>query len=140
MLDKEYIRSSTSSYTALVLIVKKLDRGLRIYIDYRALNTLTIKNQNAPLLIRETITKLYAIKIFTKFDIIAAFNKIRIAKGDKKKTAFLTRYRLYKYTIILFGLYNAPSIFQTFINNVLREYLNVFYSVYLDNILVYSNI
>ena len=111
MLGKGYIRLSTSSYTALVLIVKKSDRGLRICIDYRALNTLTIKNRNVLLLIRETITKLYAIKVFIKFDIIAAFNKIRIIKEDKKKTVFLTRYRLYKYTIILFGLYNAPSTF-----------------------------
>ena len=57
------------------------------------------------------MTKLYAIKVFIKFDIIAAFNKIRIIKEDKKKTVFLTRYRLYKYIIILFGLYNAPSTF-----------------------------
>lgn len=111
MLGKGYIRPSTSPYVALVLIVKKPDRGPRIYIDYRALNALTIKNRNASLLIRETMAKLYAAKVFTKFNIIIAFNKIRITKGDEEKTAFLTRYELYKYTVMSFGLCNAPSTF-----------------------------
>ena len=75
------------------------------------LNVLTIKNRNTLPLIRETITKLCLVKIFIKFDIIVIFNEIRIVEGDKEKTAFLTRYRLYKYTIIPFKLYNTPSTF-----------------------------
>lgn len=111
MLGKGYIRPSTSLYIAPILIVKKPNRGLRICIDYRALNALTIKNRNVSPLIRKIITKLCTAKIFIKFNIITTFNKIRIAEGDKKKTVFLTRYRLYEYIVMSFGLYNAPSIF-----------------------------
>lgn len=139
MLGKGYIRSNTSPYTAPVLIVKKPDEGLWLYVDYRALNALTIPNQNAPPLIKETLAKLYTAKIYSKFDIITAFNEIRIKKGHKEKTAFLTRYDLYEYMIMPFNLCNAPATFQTFINNVLREYLNVFCTAYLDDILIYSN-
>ena len=119
MFDKGYIKSSTSSYVTPILIVKKSDKRLHIYIDYRVLNSLIIKNRNAPLLIRETLIKLCTTKIFNKFNIIATFNEIRIKKRDKEKTAFLTRYDLFKYVIIPFGLYNAPSTFQIFINKVL---------------------
>ena len=76
ILSKGYIKLNIFSYIALILIVKKLDEGLRICIDYRALNILTIKNRNASLLIREIMTRLCVIKIFTKFNIITTFNKI----------------------------------------------------------------
>ena len=139
MLGKGYIRPSTSPYIALVLIVKKLDRGLYIYIDYRSLNALTVKNYNTLLLIRETLARLYTIKVYTKFDIIAVFNEIRIKVEEEEKTIFLIRYGLFEYIVILFGLCNALSTFQAFINKVLREYLDIFYLVYLDNILIYSS-
>ena len=111
MLNKEYIRLSTSSYAALVLIIKKSNSELRIYIDYRALNALIIKNYNALSLIRETLVKLYIIKIYSKFNIITIFNKIRIKEGDKEKIIFLIRYGLFEYIVISFKLYNAPSTF-----------------------------
>ena len=76
ILGKGYIRLSTLLYVVLVLIVKKLDGGIWIYVDYRALNTLTIKNRNASPLIKDTLAKLYVAKVYSKFDIIAAFNKI----------------------------------------------------------------
>ena len=90
ILGKGYIRPSTSPYAVSVLIMKKPDGGLRIYIDYRALNVLTIKNRNAPPLIREILARLCVAKVFTKFDIIAAFNEIRIKAGEEEKTTFLT--------------------------------------------------
>ena len=139
MLGKGYIRPSTSPYAAPVLIVKKPDGGLRVCVDYRALNALTIPNRNAPPLIKETLAKLCAAKIYSKFDIIAAFNEIRVKEGHEHKTAFLTRYGLYEYTVMPFGLCNAPATFQAFINDVLREYLDVFCTAYLDDILVYSD-
>ena len=92
-----------------------------------------------PLLIKDTLAKLYTIKIYSKFNIIAVFNKIRVKKGYKKKTAFLTRYKLFKYIIILFRLYNASAIFQVFINKIFYKYLNIFYIAYLNNIFIYSN-
>ena len=89
ILEKGYIRPSTSPYTISVLIIKKPDSRLRIYIDYRALNALIIKNRNISPLIRKILARLYVIKIFIKFNIIAAFNKIRIKIEKEEKTAFL---------------------------------------------------
>ena len=111
MFNKGYIRPSTSLYAALILIIKKSNNGLRICIDYRALNALTIKNRNASLLIRETLAKLCIIKIYNKFDIIVAFNEIKIKEGDEKKIAFFIRYDLFEYVIMSFKLYNAPDTF-----------------------------
>lgn len=107
-------------------------------MDYRALNALTIKNRNAPPLIRETLSQLFKAKWFTKFDIIAAFNEIWIKENSIEMTAFLTRYGLYEYVVMPFGLANAPATFQQYINNVLHEYLDRFCTAYLDDILVYS--
>ena len=139
MLNKEYIRLSTSLYAISMLIIKKSNKDLRVYVNYRALNALIISNKNVSSLIKETLVKLYAARIYSKFNIIAIFNKIRIQRGYKYKTAFLTRYGLFEYIVIPFRLYNALVIFQAFINEVLREYLNIFYIVYLNNILIYSN-
>ena len=111
MLGKGFIRLSSSLYTVLVLIIKKSNGGLRVYINYRALNTLTIKNRNALPLIREILARLYVARIYTKFDIIAAFNKIRMKPGEEEKTTFLIRYSLFEYVIIPFNLYNILSIF-----------------------------
>ena len=80
------------------------------------------------------------MRIYSKFNIIAAFNEIRVKKGYKKKITFLTRYNLFEYIIISFGLYNTSITFQIFINNTLREYLDIFYTIYLDDILIYNNI
>ena len=91
MLRKGYIKPSISDYASSVLIVKKPDDGLRVCVDYRALNALTIKNRNAPPLVRETLARLCGAKWYTKLDIIAAFNEIRVREGDQDKTIFLTR-------------------------------------------------
>ena len=138
MLGKGYIRPSTSEYAAPVLIVKKPGGGLRVCVDYRALNALTIKNRNAPPLIRDTLARLCSAKYYSKFDIIAAFNEIRMREGDEKKTAFLTRYGLFEYVVMPFGLCNAPGTFQSFINATLHEYLDDFCTGYMDDILIYS--
>ena len=139
MLRKDFIRSSSSDYVASVLIVKKFEERLRVCIDYRALNALTIKNRNTSLLIRETLARLCATKFYSKFDIIATFNEIRIREDDEKKTVFLTRYDLFEYVVMSFELCNASETFQSFINATLREYLNDFCIAYLDDILIYSN-
>lgn len=139
MLGKDFIRPSHSNFAAPVLIVKKPDGGLRVCVDYRALNAVTIKNRNAPPLIRETLARLCAAKVYTKFDIIAAFNEIRVRPGDEEKTAFITRYGLFEYVVMPFGLCNAPGTFQSMINDILRPYLDDFCTAYLDDILIYSN-
>ena len=111
MLDKGFIRESTSPAAAPLLLAAKPGGGVRICHDYRGLNTVTIKNRYPLPLIRETLDALYGAKYFTKLDVIAAFNRIRIAEGYEWLTVFITRFGLYKMLVILFGLYNAPAIF-----------------------------
>jgi hypothetical protein len=94
-----------------VLLVRKLGGSLRFYVDYRGLNDVTIKNRYPIPLIRETLDKLARAKFFSKFNIIAAFNKIRVKQGDKWKTAFNSRYRQYEYLVMPFGLCNALGTF-----------------------------
>ena len=80
-------------------------------MNYRILNALTISNRNIFLLIKEILAKLYAARIYNKFDIIVAFNEIRVKKNYKKKIVFLTRYNLFEYIIISFKLYNISITF-----------------------------
>ncbi len=107
-------------------------------MDYRALNAITTKNRYPLPLIKETLDRLSKAKIFSKLDIMAAFNKLRIKEGEEWKTAFRTRYGLFEYLIMPFGLCNAPASFQHYINNALQEHLDVFCTAYIDDILVYS--
>jgi hypothetical protein len=137
-LQKGFIRASTSPAAAPILLAQKPGGGVRVCVDYRGLNALTAKNRYPIPLIRETLDALHNAKYYTKLDIIAAFNKLRIAEGEEWKTAFLTRYGLYEYLVMPFGLQNAPGTFQHFINSVLHEFLDKFASAYLDDILIYS--
>ena len=140
MLKKNYIQLNIFSYTIFVLIIKKFDDDLRIYVNYRALNALIIRNRNAFSLIRNILIKLCIIKWYIKFDIIIAFNEIKIKKEYEKKITFFIKYNLFEYVIMFFELCNTLSTFQTFINDILREYLNVFCFAYFDDILIYNNI
>ena len=139
-LSKGFIRASRSQAASPILFVKKPRGGLRFYVNYRGLNTITIKNRYPLPLILETLDRLSRTKVFTKLNIISAFNRLRIREGDEELIAFRTRFRLFEYLVILFGLYNKPASFQYYINNTLREYLDDFYTTYLDNILIYSEI
>lgn len=139
LLDKGFIRVSNSPAAAPVLFVKKPGGGLRFCVDYRALNDMTKKDRYPLPLIRETLAQISRAKWFTKLDVIAAFNKIRVAEGDEWKTAFRTRYGLFEYLVTPFGLSNAPSTFQRFVNHTLREYLDIFVSAYIDDILIYTD-
>ncbi|KAJ1572770.1 hypothetical protein NDA11_007138 [Ustilago hordei] len=113
-----FIRPSKSPARSPVLFVPKKDGGLRLCVDYRGLNEITVKNR-APLpLIEEQLFLLRKARIYTKLDLRAAYNLIRIAKGDEWKTAFGTQLGLYEYLVMPFGLANAPAHFQSFINNI----------------------
>ena len=90
-------------------------------------------------LISETLNHLSQAKIFTKLDIIAAFNRLCIQEGDESLTMFHTCFELFKYLVMPFSLCNGPASFQNYINDTLREYLNDFCTVYLDDILIYSD-
>ena len=118
-LSKGFIRASRSESAAPVLFVKKPGGGLRFCVDYRGLNAVTVKNRYPLPLISETLNRLSRAKIFTKLDIISAFNRLRIREGDESLTAFRTRFGLFEYLVMPFGLYNGPASFQNYINDTL---------------------
>src|SRR6266566_2610671 len=138
-MTKGFIRASSSPAGAPVLFVKKADGSLRLCVDYRGLNEVTIKNRYPLPLIRETLDRLAKAKWYTKLDLRWGYHQIRIAEGEEWKTAFRTRYGLFEYNVMPFGLTNAPATFQHFINDTLREFLDVFCTAYLDDILIYSD-
>ena len=138
-LDKGYIRASKSPAASPVLFAKKPGGGLRFCVDYRALNAITIKNRYPLPLVQETLSKLSEAKFYTKLDVIAAFNAIRVAEGDEWLTAFNTRYGLFESLVMPFGLSNAPATWQAEINRILRPYLDIFCTAYMDDILIYSD-
>jgi len=138
-LEKGFIRKSTSPAGAPVLFVKKKDGSLRLVIDYRKLNEMTIRNSYPLPLISELIDRVKGAKFFTKLDLKSAYNLVRIKEGDEYKTAFRTRYGHFEYLVMPFGLKNAPATFQHFINDVLSDYLDNFVISYIDDILIYSN-
>ncbi|KAJ1037331.1 hypothetical protein NDA10_007371 [Ustilago hordei] len=122
-----------------VLFVPKKDGGLRLCVDYRGLNEITVKNR-APLpLIEEQLFLLRKARIYTKLDLRAAYNLIWIAKGDEWKTAFGTQLGLYEYLVMPFGLANAPAHFQSFINDIFRDIIGIYVVVYLDDFLIFSD-
>lgn len=137
-LDRGFIRVSRSSASAPVLFAKKPGGGLRFCVDYRALNAITRKDRYPLPLIRETLSQISEAQWFTKVDVIQAFHKIRIAEGEEWKTAFRTRFGLYEWLVTPFGLANAPSTFQRYINWVLREHLDEDCSAYMDDVLIYA--
>ena len=137
-LRKGFIRPSSSPVTSPVLFVKKPGGGLRLRMDFRALNEISVKDRYPLPLIKETLNNLNGMKYFTKIDIISAFNNVRMKEGHEKFTAFLTRFGLFESLVMPFGLTGAPATFQRFINDALREYLDRFCSAYLDDILIYS--
>jgi hypothetical protein len=137
-LGKGFIRSSSSPTAAPILVVRKPGGGLRVCIDYRALNEITIKNRYPIPLVTDTLSRLSRAKVFTKLDVVAAFNRIRIKEGKEYLTAFNTRYGQFEYLVMPFGLCNAPGTFQSYINKSVLDYLDVFCTAYLDDVLVYS--
>jgi len=137
-LAKGYIQASTSPAGAPILFVKKRDGSLRLCVDYRGLNKMTIKNRHPLPLIGESLDRLREAAVFTKLDLRSGYNLVRIAEGDEWKTAFRTRYGHFEYRVMPFGLTNAPATFQHFMNDVLRDFLDDFAVVYLDDILIYS--
>ena len=137
-LRKGYIRPSQSPAGYPILFVPKKNGKLRLCVDYRQLNNITIKNRYPLPLITELRDRLHGAKWFSTLDLKGAYNLIRVKEGDEWKTAFRTRLGHYEYLVMPFGLTNAPASFQAMINDVLREYLDIFVVAYLDDILVFS--
>ncbi len=139
LLAKGYIKPSKSPYGAPVLFVHKKDGTLRMCVDYRALNKVTVKNWYPLPRIDDLFDRLSGAKVFSRIDLCSRYYQIRIAQGDEEKTACRTRYGSYEFLVMPFGLTNAPATFCTFMNDIFREWLDDFVVVYIDDILVYSN-
>ena len=108
-------------------------------MDYRGLNKITIKKRYPLPLIGELLERISKAKYFTKLDVRDGYNRLRIASGKEWKTAFQCRYRLFEYTVMPFGLCNAPGTFQHYMNDTFRDFLDEFLVVYLDDMLIYSD-
>ena len=139
LLDKGFIHVSQFSAAASVLFVKKLGGGLQFCMDYCGLNKITRKDCYPLPLIQETLNSISKAKFFTKLDVIAPFYKIRVEEGDEWKTAFRTCYRLFEWLVTSFGLANASSTFQKYINHTLRNFFDDFCSAYIDDILIHTD-
>ena len=132
------IRPASSPLGAGFFFVGKKDGSLCPCIDYRGLNEITINNKYPLPLIDPSLEPLCNAKIFTKLDLRNAYHLVRIREGDEWKTAFNTPLGHFEYQVMPFGLSNAPAIFQAMINDILRDMINHFVFVYLDDILIFS--
>uniref|UniRef100_A0A8C4ZXL3 Gypsy retrotransposon integrase-like protein 1 n=1 Tax=Gadus morhua TaxID=8049 RepID=A0A8C4ZXL3_GADMO len=132
------IRPSSSPAGAGFFFVGKKDGTLRPCIDYRGLNNITVKNRYPLPLMSSAFELLRGAKIFTKLDLRSAYHLVRVREGDEWKTAFNTPSGHYEYLVMPFGLTNCPAVFQGMINDVLRDMLNKFVFVYIDDILIFS--
>lgn len=139
LLRKGWIRSSNSPAAAPVLFAKKPNGGLRLCVDYRGLNAITIPDRYPLPLFKETLRQLSKAKWFTKIDVKSAFHRLRIREGDEWLTAFRCRLGLFEWLVTPFGLVNAPATFQRYINDQLREHLDRDATAYMDDVLVYTS-
>jgi len=137
-LRKGFIRKSKSPAGAPVLFVKKHDGSLRLCVDYRRLNAITIRNSYPLPKINDLIESFKKAIIFTRLDLRSAYNLVRVKEGHEYLTAFRTPLGHYEYLVMPFGLRNAPSVFQRFIQDVLSEVIGSYVQVYLDDIIIYS--
>jgi hypothetical protein len=110
-LDKGFIEPSYAPFAALILFVRKANGQLRLCVNYRKLNAVIVKDRFPLPLIDETIARLSKAKVFTKLDVRAAFNRIRMHPDSKELTTFRTRYGCFKSKVLLFGLTNGPATF-----------------------------
>ena len=137
-MDKGFIRSSSSPWGAPVLFVKKKDGTLRMCIDYRELNKVTIKNKYPLPHIDELFDNLQGSAVYSKLDLRQGYYQLKIREADIPKTAFNSRYGHFEFMVMPFGLTNAPAAFMDLMHRVFHPYLDCFVVIFIYNILVYS--
>jgi len=138
MLRTGKIRPSKRRARAPIFFAKQANGKLRIVVDYRGLNTITIKDKYPLPLMTTLMEQVRTSQVFSKLDFKLGFNLLWIGEGDEWKTAFKTRYSLYEYTVMPFGLTNAPTVFQRHFNNILSEKIDRGVVIYIDDILIYT--
>ena len=138
LLDKGFIRPSTSPWGAPVLFAKKKDKTLRLCIDYRQLNRVTIKNRYPLPRIDDLFDQLRGARVYSKIDLCTGYHQLRVRDTYIPKTAFRTRYGHFEYTVMPFGLKNAPTAFMDLMHRIFQPYLDQFVVVFEDDILIYS--
>src|SRR3954464_2102879 len=134
MLEIGLIQPSASPWRSLVLFVEKKYGGNRLCKDYRKLNDVTIKNKYLLPNIEDMFDQLTGAKVFSKIDLRTGYHQLKIRAEDIPKTAFTTRYGLYEYTIMSFGLTNAPAYFMNLMNKIFMDFLDKFVVVFIDDI------
>jgi hypothetical protein len=138
LLDKGYIRPSSSPWGSPALFVKKKYGSLRMCVDYRPLNAVTIKNKYQLPRIDVLFDQLAGAQVFSKIDLRSGYHQMKIRASDIPKTAFSTRYGLYEFLVMSFGLTNAPAYFMYLMNSVIMNELDKFVVIFIDDILIYS--
>jgi hypothetical protein len=137
LLDKGYIRPSTSPWGCSALFVEKKDKELRLCVNYRSLNVVTIKNKYPLPCIDVLFDQLAGAQVFSKIDLRSGYHQIKIRTEDIPKMAFTMRYGLYEYLVMSFGLTNVLTHFMYLMNSVFMPELDQFVVVFIDGILVY---
>ena len=139
LLEKGFICPSSSPWGCPAIFVKKKDNTLRMCVDYRPLNVVTIKNKYPLPRIDTLFDQLASAKVFSKIGLRSGCHQIKIQPQDIPKIAFSTRYGLYEYLVMSFGLTNAPAFFMYLMNSVFMPELDKFVVVFIDDILIYFN-
>ena len=138
LLDKGFIRPSTSPWGAPVLFAKKRDKTLRLCIDYRQLNRVTITNRYPLPRIDDFFDQLRGARVYSKTDLRTGYHQLRLRETDIPKITFRMRYGNFEFTVMPFGLMNAPAAFVDLMYRIFHPYLNQFFVVFVDEILIYS--
>ena len=138
MLSKGFIRPSASPWGSPIIFVDKRDGTTRLCVDYRKLNDVTIKNKYPLPKIEDLFDQMNGARVFSKIDLRTGYHQLKVREEDIPKTAFTTRYGLFEYTVMSFGLTNAPAYFMNLMNKIFMDYLDKFVVVFIDDILMYS--
>ena len=138
LLDKGFIRPSTSPWGALVLFSKKKDKTLRLCIDYQQLNKVTIKNWYPLSRVDDLFDQLRGARVYSKIDLCIGYHQLRVRETNIPKTAFKTQYGHFEFTVMPFELTNAPAAFMDLMHRVFQPYLDQFVVVFIDDLLIYS--